>query len=124
MFLKLSILFLYIRTFTESRIFRRLVQALMIVIVVSHVGFVFILRFRYTTLDCNWVISETEGIFDAKCPTNYDVIVLYVFLALISSLTVVLDLIIMALPCPAAWRLHLPRRQKLAILITLISGAV
>ena len=123
MLVKLSILFLYIRTFTESRVFRRIVQALMVVIVVSHVVMILLLRFDRPRIECHWKMMEDEE-YERLCPRKIDVNVLYIMITWISTLTVVLDVIIMALPCPAVWRLHLPRPQKLAILITLISGVM
>lgn len=124
MFIKLSILFLYIRTFTEGRLFRRTVQALMGVIIISHVATICVVRFDTNRLECHWKYYETDEEFLEKCPSNFDYHVIYAVVTWISALTVVLDVIIMALPCRAVWRLHLPRRQKLAILITLISGVV
>ena len=124
MFVKLSILFLYFRTFTESRIFRRAVQALMAVIIVSHVAIILILRFTHTRLECYWRIYEDEEEGVKKCPLNIDGHTVVIVLTWISVLTVVLDVIIMVLPCRAVWRLHLPPRQKLAILITLLSGVM
>ena len=120
MFVKLSMLILYIRVFTESRKFRRTVQALMAVIVISHVAIIIVQLLQANRMDCNWRYNEP----DAGCRDRVDVDTLLILLAFISVMTVVLDLIILALPCPAVWRLQLPRPQKLGILITLISGVV
>lgn len=124
MLVKLSILFLYIRAFTESRIFRWTVQALMSMIIISHVGFIIMFRYRYTRLECHWLEVETDEEWEAACPEHYDNNTSTIIVVFIAVLTVVLDLIILVLPCSPVWRLHLPRRQKLAILITLISGVV
>lgn len=124
MFVKLSILFLYLRTFTESRIFRHAVQAVMAVIISSHVAIIFILRYTVTRMDCHWRGWVSDEIWDKECHINISYNPLASVLTWISALTVVLDVIIMILPCRAVWRLHLPQRQKLAILITLLSGVV
>lgn len=120
MFVKLSMLILYIRVFTESRKFRRTAQALMAVIIISHVAIIFVQLFQRDRMDCNWRYLEP----DIDCRDRVDVDTLLILLTFISVLTVVLDVIILALPCPAVWKLHLPRPQKLAILITIISGVV
>lgn len=120
MFVRLFVLVLYIRVFTESRKFRRTVQALMAVIFISHVAIIIVQLLRANRMDCNWNYNDP----DAGCRELLHVDTPFILLTFISVLTVVLDLIILALPCPAVWRLHLPRPQKLAILITLISGVV
>ena len=124
MLVKLSILFLYLRTFTESRHFRWTVQALMGVIVISHVTFIFLLRYRYNGLTCHWKEYETDEAWAEDCKESIGPEAIRSLIAFISSLTVVLDLIIIALPCSAVRRMHLPRRQRLAILITLVAGLV
>ena len=124
MFVKMSILFLYLRVFTEGHIFGYTIYALLLVIVASHISFIFTFLFSTTPVRCSWVVFETEEEFLNTCHDHVDGQVVLILFLFISSLTVVLDIIILSLPCRAVWRLHLPERQKLAILITLISGSV
>lgn len=39
----------------------------------------------------------------------------------IAIMTIILDIIIRALPCPAIWRLHMAKRQKIALLLFLVA---
>jgi hypothetical protein len=124
MFVKMSILLLYLRTFTEGRVFRIAVYTLLLLIVISHVSFALTYIFFYLPVSCAWKIFEHEEDYEKYCPQNVDADVIMELIIFISTLTVSLDLIILVLPCRAVWRLHLPKRQKLVILITLISGIV
>lgn len=96
----------------------------MAVIIITHVIMIFLLAFDYTRISCHWKMYEDEDEADRLCRRTIDFQVLFIWITFISTLTVVLDVIIIALPCRAVWRLHMPRAQKLAILITLISGVV
>lgn len=124
MLVKMSILFLYLRTFREGRIFAITVYAVLFVLVTSHIGFIFAYLFAYLPVRCSWAQYETDEEWEAHCRRGYDLKILTGLTIFISALTVVLDLVILALPCRAVWRLHLPKRQKLAILFTLLSGVV
>lgn len=124
MFVKMSILLLYLRTFTEGRVFRNVVYTLLFTIVVSHVSFAFCYIFFCLPVNCAWTTYETEEEDEKYCTENINGDVIVRLIVFISVLTVLLDLIILVLPCRAVWRLHLPFRQKLVILITLISGVV
>ena len=124
MFVKMSILFLYLRTFREGRIFAITIYAVLFVLVTSHIAFIFAFLFFNLPVSCAWVQYETDEDWDAHCRQTYDVNILTGLTIFILVLTVVLDLIILALPCRSVWRLHLPKRQKLAILFTLLSGVV
>lgn len=44
------------------------------------------------------------------------------FYVAISVLTTFLDLMILILPCPAVWRLNMPKRQKIAVIIIILTG--
>lgn len=122
MFVKMSILFLYRRTFIEGRLFRYMVDAVLFVLVTSHVAFLCTLIFALSPPSCAWRQFETDEDYYASCSRPFSLVVLLRLIVWISSLTVVLDMIIISLPCRAVWRLHLPKRQKLVILITLMAG--
>lgn len=122
MFVKMSILFFYLRTFTESRLFRHIVLTILFVLVASHIAFLIALIFVSSPPSCEWKQFQTDQEYLASCSETYPVGIFFKLLIWITVLTVVLDLIILILPCRAVLRLHLPRSQKLVILITLTAG--
>lgn len=70
----------------------------MAVIIISHVAMILILLFDFPRLDCHWKIYEDEEEEDKVCPIKIDEDTQIIVLTWISVLTVVLDIIIMALP--------------------------
>ena len=122
MLVKMSILFSYLRTFTASRRFRYTVWGVMFVLVTSHVS-IFICFVVWTTpVRCAWIQIESFQEYGAICQHNYDWEVFLRLIIFSAVLTVILDIIIVALPCRPIWGLHLPKRQKIVILLTLASG--
>ena len=124
MLVKMSVLLLYLRTFTESRLFRYTVYATLFLLVGSHVPLLVIFIVAVTPVYCAWTFFETDEENIRTCHKNLDDEIFLRLILFIAVLTVVLDIIVLSLPCRAVWRLHLPQRQRLAILITLISGVV
>ena len=123
-FVKISILFLYRRTFTNGRLFRYTVDAVSFVLVTSHVAFLGAFLFAFLPPSCAWKSFETEEEYLASCSEPIPEVTFYRLIIWITALTVVLDVIIISLPCRPVWRLHLPKRQKLIILITLMAGVL
>lgn len=112
---------LYLRTFTESKRFRYAVYATLTILVLSHLALIPVYYAEVFPLFCHWTYYPTDEEWYENCHQNYDVLPFIVFLA---SLTILLDLIILLLPCPAVWRLHLAKRQKVAIISILVAGIV
>lgn len=112
---------LYLRTFTESKRFRYAVYATLSVLILSHIITIPLYWTGVTPLHCNWTYYPTDEEWYANCKENHDILPIIVFLA---ALTILLDLVILVLPCPAVWRLHLAKRQKLAIIGILVAGVM
>lgn len=124
MFVKMSVLFLYLRTFTESRRFRYTVIATLVILVASHVPLLAVYVFWITPVSCSWIQTETQEEYFTICHVNVEFNLFLRLVLTLAVLTVVLDIVVLSLPCRAVWRLHLPKRQKVVILVTLVSGVV
>lgn len=92
------------------------------ILTLTHLG-VFPLWFlQLRPVACQWKQFETDEEEEAYgCVDFFD---LKPYLICIAALTIVLDFLILALPCPAIWRLHLPKRQKIGILVIISAGMV
>lgn len=112
---------LYLRTFTESKRFRYTVYAILATLVITHVASLPVFLASVTPFYCQWTIYHTDEEYYSNCSENYNFLSWAVFIAV---LTIVLDVIILALPCPAVWRLHMAKRQKIALLLVLVAGVV
>lgn len=112
---------LYLRTFTESKRFRYTIYAVISTLVITHAVSLAVFLADVTPLHCKWTIYPTDEEWYANCSYNYDSLPAVVFIAV---MTIVLDIIILVLPCPAVWRLHMAKRQKIAILLLLVAGVV
>lgn len=118
---KVTILMLYLRTFTESKRFRYTIYVILATLIITHVATFPIYFSDITPFHCHWSIYPTDEEWFSRCSENYNILPWMVFLAV---LTIVLDIVILALPCPAVWRLHMARRQKIAILLLLTAGVL
>lgn len=112
---------LYLRTFTESKRFRYIVYAVLSAVVITHLVTLTIYLAATSPFHCFWTIYPTEEEWYSNCSDKYDSLPSTVFIAVA---TIVLDIVILALPCPAVWRLHVAKRQKIAILFLLVAGIV
>lgn len=121
-FVKASILLMYLRTFTESRRFRWIVYGLLTILIFTHLGIFPLWFVQYLPVDCEWINFETDEQSDAHgCTDHLD---MKPFIVCIAALGIIFDFIILGLPCPAIMRLHLPKRQKIGILVIISAGLV
>lgn len=112
---------LYLRTFTESKRFRYIVYVVLSILLITHGATIPVFLANIIPFHCQWSIYPTDDEWNSKCGDSekYDVLPWVVFIAV---LTIVLDIVILALPCPAVWRLHMAKRQRIAILLVLVAG--
>lgn len=118
---KVTILMLYLRTFTESKRFRNSIFAVLAILGITHVVTLAVYLADVYPLHCHWSIYATDEEWYANCSDNYDSLPAIVCIAVV---TIVLDIVILALPCPAVWRLHMAKRQKIAIQFLLVAGVM
>lgn len=121
-FVKMSILLSYLRTFTESRLFRYTVWGILFVLVTSHVSLLILFIINVMPITCAWRTFQFDEDFDASCHFTFSYQIFLRLIIFSAALTVALDIIIVALPFRPVWRLHLPKRQKVAILLIMGSG--
>ena len=76
-----------------------------------------------TPTACYWLLFPTDEEWYAHCKItfvagagNY-----YVFL---NAFAILLELVILYLPCRPVWRLHLAKRQRIAIMIIILAGVM
>lgn len=96
----------------------------MFVLVTSHVSVFICFVVWATPVRCAWIQLESDEEYDALCKENFEYENFLRLIIFSAVLTVILDIVIVALPCRPIWRLHLPTRQKIVILLTLVSGIV
>lgn len=121
---KTSILLLYLRTFAIDRKFRWTVWILLFITVVSHFVCWVLYWAEYTPLNCNWVQHPTKDLFRANCTRNYEGKYNEIYLVFIAALNVVLDGVVLAIPCPHVWRLHISKKEKIMVMIVLLTGVM
>ncbi|MCJ1268724.1 hypothetical protein MMC22_008612 [Lobaria immixta] len=119
--MKASILLLYLRIFSNSRNLRFAVYAALATVVASHIGTLIVTTFDLRPLKCHWIYILTDEEWDAMCAEYWDDDIAYMFM---SVFTIVLDILILAIPCPAVWKLNMPKRQKIGVMIIFSAGLV
>jgi hypothetical protein len=108
---KLSILIFYVRVFHVKERFRWLCYAMMATTVIYCIIFFFIIAF-----DCEDEYYTWHFSFTAKCIEITTVTVA------IGAVNIATDLIIMVMPLPLIWQLHLGKSQKLGLLAVFGTG--
>lgn len=123
---KVSILLMYLRAFTgnkSNRTFKYTVWVLIFLISSAHLIAFLGWTFSVMPVWCHWTyFATTEE--EAQCwhpKFNYVNVPYSLFL---NTFTVVVDLIILYLPCRPVWRLQLPKRQRISILAILFAGVM
>ena len=121
---KVSILLMYLRVFTASKTFKYTCWVLIFLISGAHI--VAFLGWNFSTIPvwCHWTYYPTDEEYAARChhPALNDVLVPYTLF--LNIFTVVVDLLILYLPCRPVWRLQLPKRQRISILVILFTGVM
>lgn len=118
---KVAILMLYLRTFTESKRFRYIIYAVLFALVSTHLIILIVSLVDITPTRCHWAIYPTDEEWYSNCSENFDLLPAVIF---IPVSTILLDIVILVLPCPAVWKLHMAKRQKIAILLLLVAGVM
>lgn len=115
---------MYLRTFTGSRSFRYTVWVLLFLVITSHVvGFLLYAASR-SPIFCFWKEYQTDEEWDSHCRENLSREVIIGYLIFLNAFTIALDLVIIYLPCRPVWQLHLPKRQRIAIMMIILAGIV
>lgn len=118
----MSILLLYLRTFAIDRNFRWTTWIVIFITVASHFVCWILLWAEASPLKCHWVLYPTKDLSRANCTFHFDGEFNKIYLVFIAALNVVLDIIVLAIPCPHVWRLHIPKKEKIMIMIILLTG--
>lgn len=121
---KVSILLLYLRTFTESQRFRYCAYAVMFVLVSVHTVTFPIYWSALSPVSCQWRVFTNDDDFDANCKQHLSPDRDNYWFSFLAAITIVLDLVILIMPCPPVWRLHMAKRQKMVVIGILVSGIV
>lgn len=109
-----SVLLLYYRIFDISRIFRYAVFFMMGLNIGWIITFVFVFVFRCTPIKQVWESQQGERKHCIGIQSNYAYAV--------SS--VVLDIMVLSMPWPMIWKLHMAFRQKIAVTAIFMLGAM
>lgn len=112
-------LLLYLRVFSITRMLRFAIYVALFMVVTSHIVAFFITTMDVQPIDCHWKAFQTDADYFAHCKEPWDDAISYVF---IGAFTVVLDLVILAIPCPAVWKLNMPKRQKIGVILIFSTG--
>lgn len=119
---KVSLLILYLRTFTQKGLFRVTLWTILVAIVLSHAQVIVLYWAKLDPFVCLWKYSTILGaLWNALCRLRYDQFRNWIF---VSIFTVVLDIIVLVLPIRAVWKLHMARRQKIAVSMLIGAGAM
>ncbi|KAI0907487.1 hypothetical protein F4823DRAFT_602886 [Ustulina deusta] len=105
--IKISILLLWDRLFGSSKHFRTLCWVMIGITVAWTLAFFFTTVFQCgTRWSMNW---SPIGIFLSQCIESLNVLTVF------SATDILSDLIIICMPIPLIWRLHLPTKKKIAL---------
>ena len=121
--IKVSLLILYLRTFTTKGAFRITLWTVLVLVVLGH-GQVIVLY--WVKLDpnntCQWKYSSLDfTLWKAMCHERFSDLENWVFIA---GFTVLLDIVVLVLPIRAIWKLQMAKRQKIAISMLMGAGAM
>lgn len=119
---KVSLLILYLRTFTQKGLFRVTLWTILVAIVLSHAQVIVLYWAKLDPFVCLWKYSTLPGaLWNALCRLRYQQLKNWIF---VSIFTVILDVIVLVLPIRAVWKLHMARRQKIAVSMLIGAGAM
>ena len=119
---KVSLLILYLRTFTEKGIFRKTMWTVLIAICLSHLEVIVLYWAKYDNFPCQWRYETLASeLWEALCHERYSDLKNWVF---VSIFTVLLDVIVLVLPMHAIWKLHMNKRQKIGVAMLIGAGGV
>jgi hypothetical protein len=113
LFVKLSILILYLRLSPYPG-FRVMVSIVMVVTVVYSLTFSFLIIFRCSSVAMAWNVKITHG----SCISVKTIAVIN---GIINSTT---DFAILLLPIPFLWPLSLPKRQRIALVLIYMTSSL
>ena len=116
--MKVSILLLYLRIFSQRPKLRFAVYAALAAIVASHIITLIVTTFDLVPLDCHWWYLLDEE-YDAKCKERLDDSIAYIFMG---AFTIALDMLILAIPCPVVWKLNMPKQQRIGVMAIFAAG--
>jgi hypothetical protein len=114
-FSKLSLVFLYRRIFS-SPTFRKVVDVFIGILIAWLIAFELATLFQCTPISTIWTRFEYE-----YGPYCIQVVPYYYTISVTDTLT---DVIIMILPLPIIWNLHMPLKQRLAVAGMFLLGAI
>ncbi|GAP83924.1 putative plasma membrane protein Pth11-like protein [Rosellinia necatrix] len=105
--IKISLLLLWKRLFGSSKRFRTLCWVMITLTVLWTLAFALTTVFQ---CGLRWELNWSHiGVFLTQCIESLDVLTVFATTDILS------DLIIIAMPVPLIWRLHLPTRKKIAL---------
>ena len=94
----------------------------MILIILSHAQVIIVYWAKLDPFVCQWKYATLSyEMWVAVCHTRVDDLKNWVF---VSIFTVILDIIVLALPIRAVWKLQMPKRQKIAVIMLIGAGAM
>jgi hypothetical protein len=112
-FLKLSIVALYLRTLAKTKTFRWSCYLMELTLVAAHIAVLVVTLTMCRPIESWW--SYVEGY---ECGDDeVEIITLAVFVLFT-------DIIILLLPIRTVWKLCLPRRERIAIILIFHAGAL
>ena len=113
LFIKLSILLLYLRI-SPDRKFRTAVYSVIVVVVGYNLGSAFTNLFSCTPIARSWDLSITSG----SCINRP------IFYFVNAGLNIGTDFAMLTLPIPMLWNLQLPSRQKAGLIGVFMAGSL
>ncbi|KAH7029959.1 hypothetical protein B0J12DRAFT_325101 [Macrophomina phaseolina] len=113
MFAKISILIFYLR-FSQSKSIRRIIYATMVFVIIYSILFSFEWMYACRPIDKYWDLTITSG----SC---IDWLKITIVSGAFNTAT---DAIILLLPVWMLWNLRLPKRQKIGVMLVMMTGGL
>lgn len=115
---------MYLRAFTGNKRSKHTIWVLMFLIIGAHLVAFFGWTFSTFPDKCHWTFYPTDEEFAARCHHPPIALKLPDYNIFLLIFTVIMDLIILYLPCRPVWRLQLAKRQRISILAILFAGVM
>lgn len=121
---KVSILLMYLRTFTGNKSFKWTVRGLICLIICVHTVAFLGWTLSIIPVWCHWTYWPSSTQYGETChhPAIQKINVPYSLF--LNSFTVVMDLVIIYLPIRPVWQLQLAKRQRISILVIMSAGVM
>lgn len=94
----------------------------MFLIISTHAVTVPVYCYGSHPLSCEWQVFVSDEEYESHCIQRVNEDFFNAWLVFLNAFTIVLDIVIIIIPCRPVWKLNMPKRQKIVVLGIFVSG--